>query len=77
MSGLTPGERWHPANGPASAQDAARAQAELLMIRSRHRFYCTACTNKQPCGVRDVWDVAIEATQALIEAAKVVDGDGE
>lgn len=65
-----------PLEGPASAQDAARAQAELLMIRYRHRFYCTACLNKEPCGVRDVWDKAIAATQALIEVARVVDGDG-
>lgn len=68
--------RWYPADGPASAQDAARAQAELLMIRDRHRFYCTACLDKLPCGVRDVWDAAIAATQALIDAARVVDGDG-
>jgi hypothetical protein len=68
-------EGWPVMEGPRTVEDARATQAELIRIRNRHTFYCAICLDASTCGVAKVYDNAIAACVALIEAAKVVDGD--
>ena len=61
--------------GPRTAEEARSVQRELIRIRDRHAFYCVICLDASTCGVAQVYDNAIAAAAALIETARVVDGD--
>lgn len=61
--------------GPRTIEEARATQAELTRAGDRHAFYCVLCLDGSTCGVAQVYDNAIAACVALIEAAKVVDGD--
>lgn len=57
--------------------EAGMTMAAMIRCRDRHAFYCAICLDASTCAVSKIYDDAIAACVALIEAAKVVDGHAE
>lgn len=61
-------ERWQTETNETEARVTL---AELIRCRDRHAFYCAFCLDSSTCTVSKVYDDAITACVAIIDAAKV------